>query len=130
MVGCFPVGEAEDETYSECGSGPSEGRTTRDFHAAVGALLKSLAELKLGSSLTDVLGSIRLWRKWISRAGELKLAIPDPLVLKKVSEALSKLGGNQVTCRISGCSLKNSSGPKAWSVSCEGAGRGGGTVLA
>ena len=45
------------------------------------ALLKNLTDLKPGSSVADVLSSIRLWRRWISRAEELRLTIPDSLVL-------------------------------------------------
>ena len=68
------------------------------------ALLKSLTDVRVGSNIQDVLATIRLWRRWVARALELKVAVPDPLilmqVLSKMSETLGKLGGAQVTYRL------------------------------
>ena len=50
------------------------------------------------------LGAIRTWRRWICRAEELHVAIPDSMVLiqalSKVAENLTKHGGSQVGFRI------------------------------
>ena len=68
------------------------------------ALLRSLTDLKIGSSLQELLLSTRSWRRWIARAGELRLVLPDPLVLMqtlvKMSDVLAKHGGAQVTYRL------------------------------
>ena len=68
------------------------------------ALLRSLTDLKVGASLQELLSSIRSWRRWVVRAGELRLIVPDPLVLMqvliKMSEVLAKHGGAQVTYRL------------------------------
>jgi hypothetical protein len=62
------------------------------------SLLKSLTEVRAGTTVHDVLGTIRLWRGW---ALALKVAIPDPLILMQVlgktSDAVVKLGGAQVS---------------------------------
>jgi hypothetical protein len=45
-------------------------------------------------------GPIHLWRRWVSRALELKVTVPDPLVLMqvlgKLSDAVPKIGSAQV----------------------------------
>ena len=68
------------------------------------SLLKSLTEVRVGTTVHDVLGTIRLWRRWVARALELKGAIPDPLILMqvlgKMSDAVGKLGGAQVSYRL------------------------------
>ena len=68
------------------------------------SLLKSLTEVRVGTTIHDVLGTIRLWRRWVSRALELKVAIPDPLILMqvlgKMSDAVGKIGGAQVAYRL------------------------------
>ena len=69
-----------------------------------GNLLRSLTEVKCGSSIQDALGAIRTWRRWICRAEELHVAIPDSMVLiqalSKIAENLTKHGGSQVGFRI------------------------------
>lgn len=61
------------------------------------ALLRSLTEVKLGAGVGEVLGAIRLWRRWLARADELQVVVPDPLVLMgvlgKMVDALVKCGG-------------------------------------
>ena len=73
-------------------------------NAERGNLLRSLTEVKCGSSIQDTLGAIRTWRRWICRAEELHVAIPDSMVLiqalSKVAENLTKHGGSQVGFRI------------------------------
>ena len=68
------------------------------------ALLKSITDLKVGHGVADVLSGIRQWRRWIQRAQELNLATPDPLVLvqvlNRVTEALGRQGGAQVSFRM------------------------------
>ena len=68
------------------------------------ALLKSITELKVGNGVADVLSGIRQWRRWIQRAQELGLTTPDPLVLvqvlNRVTEALGRHGGAQVSFRM------------------------------
>ena len=70
-----------------------------------GALLRNLTEMKVGSSVHDLLAAIRNWRRWVARACELHLTIPDPLILMQVlgkaAESLAKHGGNQVSYRLS-----------------------------
>ena len=67
-------------------------------------LLKQLTEVKPGNQLREVLESVRLWRRWMSRAEELGVVLPDGLVLSgvmaKFSEALTKIGGSQVSYRL------------------------------
>lgn len=47
----------------------------------------------------------RTWRRWLQRAEELRLTLPDPLILMQVlgriMDSLSKLGGSQVAYRVS-----------------------------
>ena len=68
------------------------------------ALLKSITDLKVGHGVADVLSGSRQWRRWIQRARELGLATPDPLVLvqvlNRVTEALGRQGGAQVSFRM------------------------------
>lgn len=74
------------------------------FQPGGGAERTSLAEVRIGTTIHDVLGTIRLWRRWVSRALELKVAITDPLILMqvlgKMSDAVGKLGGAQVAYRL------------------------------
>ena len=69
-----------------------------------GSLLKNLTEVKPGSTIPDILASIRLWRRWTSRALELGVSIPDALilvqVLTKFADATTKVGGSQVAYRV------------------------------
>lgn len=69
------------------------------------ALLKQVTEPKIGSSVVDLLGGLRQWRRLLGRAAELRLALPDPVVLSSVlgrmADALAKVGGLQVGYRIS-----------------------------
>ena len=52
-----------------------------------------------------MVNSIRKWRRWVVRAEELQLVLPDPLVLAgvvaKMSDALARLGGAQAAYRLS-----------------------------
>ena len=52
-----------------------------------------------------MVNSIRKWRRWVVRAEELQLVLPDPLVLAgvvaKMSDALARLGGAQAAYRFS-----------------------------
>ena len=68
-----------------------------------GTLLKNLADHKIGTSNAEALQTLRQWRRWLSRAEELGLALPDGLVLmavlNKVGEVISK-GNGQVGFRI------------------------------
>ena len=61
-------------------------------------ILKNLVEPKVGSSIGELLGSIRSWRRQVGRAEELG-AIPDGFVLVGVmtrfADTLAKLGGSQ-----------------------------------
>ena len=70
-----------------------------------GTLLKSLSDVKVSGGVHDALAAIRLWRRWLGRAEELQLVLPDGLVLMQVlskfAEALAKHGGSQVSYRIS-----------------------------
>ena len=54
--------------------------------------------MKVGSNATDLLQALRTWRRLLGRAEEIKVAIPDPLVLMsvlgKASEGLIKVGGH------------------------------------
>ena len=68
-------------------------------------LLKQITEPKVQSGASDLLAALRQWRRWLSRAGELRLTLPDAsilaTVLGKFADALSKTGGGQVSFRIS-----------------------------
>ena len=68
-------------------------------------LLKQIVEPKVPTSAGDLLTSLRQWRRWLSRAGELQLALPDSsilaTVLSRFADALSKAGGGQMGFRIS-----------------------------
>ena len=48
---------------------------------------------------------MRQWRSWLQRAEELKVTLPDPLILMnvlgKIMDSLAKLGGSQVAYRVS-----------------------------
>ena len=69
------------------------------------ALLRSLVEIKTTGSIHEVLGALRLWRRQLLRAEELGVTLPDGLILmtamQKVADALVKLGGTQISYRIS-----------------------------
>ena len=53
----------------------------------------------------EMVNSIRKWRRWVVRAEELQLVLPDPLVLAgvvaKMSDVLARLGGAQAAYRLS-----------------------------
>ena len=65
---------------------------------------RSLTEVKCGSSIQDALNAIRMWRRWLCRAEELHVGIPDSMVLiqalSKIAENLTKHRGSQVGFRI------------------------------
>ena len=67
-------------------------------------LLRQLTDLKVGASPGDILSSVKTWRRWMRRAEELSITLPDSLVLStaltRMSEALAKCGGTQVSYRI------------------------------
>ena len=68
-------------------------------------LLKQLTEAKPGSNAPEILASLRLRRRWMSRSIELQVTLPDPMVLAGVlsryAEALGRVGGGQITYRVS-----------------------------
>ena len=68
-------------------------------------LLKNLVESKFFTSVGELLMQVRLWRRWLSRAQELHLNLPDPLVLmhalQRMIDSTQKAGGTQVSFRIS-----------------------------
>ena len=91
------------------------------------SILKSLTEMKVGTSVTDLLQALRTWRRLLGRAEEIKVAIPDPSVLMsvlgKASEGLIKVGGHQASYRISRyleCSSRAESGQSTRSTSDQG----------
>ena len=67
-------------------------------------LLKNLVETKFPAGLHDLLTQVRLWRRWLSRAEELRVSLPDPIVLmvtvQRMIDGVAKLGGAQVAFRI------------------------------
>ena len=66
-------------------------------------LLRGITDVKVPTSLVETLGAIRLWRRSVGRAEELRVTV-DPLVLTgvlaKFAEGTAKLGGNQVAFRL------------------------------
>lgn len=68
-------------------------------------LLKSLTEVKVSNNVPDLLVTMRQWHRWLQRAEELNLTLPDPIimmqVLGKLMDSMSKLGGSQMAYRIS-----------------------------
>ena len=70
------------------------------------SLLQMLVDWKGPSNnAAEMVNSIRKWRRWVVRAEELQLVLPDPLVLAgvvaKMSDALARLGGAQAAYRLS-----------------------------
>ena len=69
-----------------------------------GNLLRHLTDPKAGTNLCDALQTLRLWRRWLARAEELDVALPDGLalitVLGKIAEVVGKTGA-QASFRIS-----------------------------
>ena len=70
------------------------------------SLLQMLVDWKGPSNdAAEMVNSIRKWRRWVVRAEELQLVLPDPLVLAgvvaKISDALARLGGAQAAYRLS-----------------------------
>ena len=69
-------------------------------------LLKDITEDRLGNnpSVQEVLNTLRMWRRNISRANELQVTLPDTLVivgvLTKWAEHISRLGGAQTAFRV------------------------------
>ena len=59
--------------------------------------MKSLTELKAGATALDISQAVRTWRRWLGRAEELRVALPDSLILMAVlgrmAESLAKLNG-------------------------------------
>ena len=70
-------------------------------------LLRDLVEDHLGGNpgAGDVLQALRLWRRHLGRAEELRVQLPDPLVitnlLTKWADHIGRLGGAQTAYRIS-----------------------------
>ena len=68
-------------------------------------LLKSLTEVKVSNNVPDLLVTMRQWRRWLQRAEDLTLTLPDPVILMqvlgKLMDSMSKLGGSQMAYRIS-----------------------------
>ena len=67
-------------------------------------LLKNLVETKFATQTSELLTQVRLWRRWLARAQELNLALPDPVVLmvtvQRMIESATKSGGAQMAFRI------------------------------
>ena len=69
-------------------------------------LLKDITEDRLGNSpsVQEVLNTLRMWRRNVNRANELKVTLPDTLVivgvLAKWAEHISRLGGAQTAFRV------------------------------
>ena len=75
------------------------------------SLLQMLVDWKCPSNnAAEMVNSIRKWRRWVVRAEELQLVLPDPLVLAgvvaKMSDALARLGGAQAAYRLLGIDLR------------------------
>ena len=68
-------------------------------------LLKQISEPKIAGNGHDLLQGIRTWRRWLARAHELNLVLPDSMVLAgvlaKFSDALAKCGNVQLGFRLS-----------------------------
>ena len=68
-------------------------------------LLKQISEPKVTGNGQDLLQSIRTWRRWLARAQELRLILPDSMILAGVlgrfSDALAKNGNAQLGFRLS-----------------------------
>ena len=68
-------------------------------------LLKQIVEPKIPHGAADLLNGLRQWRRWIARAQELGLTLPDATILATVlgrfADSLSKAGGHQMSFRIS-----------------------------
>ena len=47
-------------------------------------IVEQVTEPKIGPSVVDLLGGLRQWRRLLGRAAELRLALPDPVVLSSV----------------------------------------------
>eukprot|EP00435_Cladocopium_sp_Y103_P007186 s2559_g2.t1 len=69
----------------------------------------SLLQLLVGwnpssNNAVEIAASIRNWRRWVVRAEELQIVLPDPLVIAgvvaKMSDVLAKVGGAQVGYRL------------------------------
>ena len=67
-------------------------------------LLHQITSPKTTGAVSDLLASIRQWRRWVSRAEELAVSLPDATVLvgvmAKYCDSLSKLGGSQLAFRL------------------------------
>ena len=47
-------------------------------------LLKQITDPKVPSNVLDLLAAVRQWRRWVARADELGLTLPDPSALSSV----------------------------------------------
>ena len=56
-------------------------------------LLRHLTDPKVGTNLCDALQTLRLWRRWLARAEELDVALPDGLVLITVLGKIAEVVG-------------------------------------
>ena len=67
-------------------------------------LLKNVVETKFATGVPELLTQVRLWRRWLSRAQELNLSLPDPVVLmvtvQQMIDSATKSGGAQMAFRI------------------------------
>ena len=66
-------------------------------------LLKSLVETKFATGTADLLTQVRLWRRWLTRAQELHLTLPDPVLMvtvQRMVDSATKSGGAQMAFRI------------------------------
>ena len=61
-------------------------------------------EAKFATGTSELLTQVRLWRRWLTRAQELNLALPDPVVLmvtvQRMIDSATKSGGAQMAFRI------------------------------
>ena len=67
-------------------------------------LLKNLVETKFATGTSELLTQVRLWQRWLTRAQELNLALPDLVVLMVTVQCMidsaTKSGGAQMAFRI------------------------------
>ena len=67
-------------------------------------LLQQITNPKTNGTVTDVMASLRQWRRWVGRAEELAVSLPDVTVLMgvmaKFCETLGRLGGGQMAFRV------------------------------
>ena len=67
-------------------------------------LLQQITNPKTNGTVADVMASLRQWRRWVGRAEELAVSLPDVTVLMgvmaKFCDTLGRLGGGQMAFRV------------------------------